>query len=96
MFGWLENILLLSLREINSSFANAYLLSTDHGMNSLGTTTGAYWSGQAVARRICQLYGLHVPDDVGEGEPSEEDLKQKDFDEGNRTPDAANLNGVAL
>ncbi|KAL2405793.1 hypothetical protein ABEF95_003928 [Exophiala dermatitidis] len=35
---------------------------------ALGTTTGAWWSGEGVARRICAKYGLDVPDDINEDE----------------------------
>ncbi|EHY53593.1 hypothetical protein ABEF92_004743 [Exophiala dermatitidis] len=55
---------------------------------ALGTTTGAWWSGEGVARRICAKYGLDVPDDVNEneaglGQPAEtsgQTLQKKDLD----------------
>ncbi|KKY27629.1 putative flavin containing amine oxidase [Phaeomoniella chlamydospora] len=31
---------------------------------ALGTTTGAYWAGEAVAKRLCKLWGLEIPADV--------------------------------
>lgn len=34
---------------------------------ALGTTTGAYWAGEAVARRICDLYDIAVPMDDDDG-----------------------------
>ena len=59
---------------------------------ALGTTTGAWWSGEAVARRVCQKYGLKVPD---------KDLDQmngqvKDVEAKHERPDAAQMNGLAL
>ena len=33
---------------------------------ALGTTTGAYWSGEGVARRICKKWGRVVVEDAGE------------------------------
>lgn len=30
---------------------------------ALGTTTGAFWSGEGIARRIAKRYGLDIPDD---------------------------------
>lgn len=33
---------------------------------AMGTTTGAYWSGEGVARRIAQQYGLAVPHDASD------------------------------
>ena len=32
---------------------------------ALGTTTGAYWSGEGVARRICGKWGVEVAEDEG-------------------------------
>ncbi|KIW93589.1 uncharacterized protein Z519_06194 [Cladophialophora bantiana CBS 173.52] len=31
---------------------------------ALGTTTGAWWSGEGVARRICTKWGISVPEDA--------------------------------
>lgn len=44
---------------------------------ALGTTTGAYWSGEGAARRICAFYGMEVVDggDERDGESTEEALK---------------------
>ena len=64
---------------------------------ALGTTTGAYWAGEGVGRRICRSYGRYVQGDTpfeeevveGEGEAQKKDLASK-------APDAAELNGVAL
>lgn len=33
---------------------------------ALGTSTGAYWSGEAVGRRIAQKFGLKKADDSSE------------------------------
>ena len=30
------------------------------------TVTGAYWSGEGVAKRIARAYGLHAGDDRGD------------------------------
>lgn len=62
---------------------------------ALGTTTGAYWSGEGVARRIVSLYdGLVCP------EEDDDDKKERDV-EMKKVPnlekrDAANMNGIAL
>ena len=61
---------------------------------ALGTTTGAWWSGEGVARRICNAYGLTVPEDVAVPENGEDVGVRKQLDIGN--PDAANLNGLAI
>jgi hypothetical protein len=61
---------------------------------ALGTTTGAWWSGEGVARRICNAYGLAVPEDVMVPENGESVGIKKQLDSGN--PDAANLNGLAI
>lgn len=70
---------------------------------ALGTTTGAWWSGEGVARRICAAYGLdvHVPEDASsktittsDGLDLENDKKKKYLDASNAN--AANLAGLAL
>jgi hypothetical protein len=70
---------------------------------ALGTTTGAYWAGEGVARRICQEYGLTMPVEDAEeegngvavgGEVRVEDVRPKEV--GREKGDAANLNGLAL
>jgi hypothetical protein len=60
---------------------------------ALGTTTGAWWSGEGVARRLCEVYGLAVPPDVSSA-PEDDATKRKDLD--SAKPDAANLNGLAI
>lgn len=57
---------------------------------ALGTTTGAWWSGEGVARRVCDMYGIRVPEEIG----LEERVEKKDLD--TKKPDAANLSGLAL
>jgi hypothetical protein len=32
---------------------------------ALGTTTGAYWSGEGVARRVCGKWGVNIVEDEG-------------------------------
>ncbi|EXJ77154.1 hypothetical protein A1O3_10312 [Capronia epimyces CBS 606.96] len=66
---------------------------------ALGTTTGAWWSGEGVARRICAAYGVDVPEDAMAsamaitGHPDlEEEKKVLDASK----PDAANLAGLAI
>jgi hypothetical protein len=60
---------------------------------ALGTTTGAYWSGEGVARRIVGLYdGLEIVEEERVG-VDEEKLTKVPSVEG---PDAANLNGLAI
>jgi hypothetical protein len=70
---------------------------------ALGTTTGAYWAGEGVARRICHKYGLPTPAEDGEedgngivggGTVGVEGLKPKEVD--GAKEHAANLNGLAL
>ncbi|KAK5304874.1 hypothetical protein LTR99_003940 [Exophiala xenobiotica] len=61
---------------------------------ALGTTTGAWWSGEGVARRICDTYALAVPEDVAVPEDGESVGLKKQLDSEN--PDAANLNGLAI
>jgi hypothetical protein len=67
---------------------------------ALGTTTGAYWAGEGVARRICRAYGVTMPVEI-EGEieieiEMVEDDGVEDEDAVEVTPDGANLNGIAL
>lgn len=59
---------------------------------ALGTTTGAYWAGEGVARRICGEYGIPVP--VEDEEVGMKEVRVKDVESVRR--DAANLNGMAL
>ena len=67
---------------------------------ALGTTTGAYWAGEGVAKRICGAYGIRVPveqEEGEEGEEMEEEVKvapPKMMEKERR--DAANWNGLAL
>lgn len=59
---------------------------------ALGTTTGAWWSGEGVARRICAAHGIPVL--LDDGVPLDEEGKKKELDE--KAPDAANLAGLAI
>lgn len=61
---------------------------------ALGTTTGAWWSGEGVARRICTGYGLNVPEDVAVPEDGEEVGEKKNLN--SKKADAANLHGLAI
>jgi hypothetical protein len=70
---------------------------------ALGTTTGAYWAGEGVARRICREYGLTMPVEdreedgngaVVDGKVGVEGVRPKEVGSGKRG--AANLNGLAL
>lgn len=61
---------------------------------ALGTTTGAYWSGEGVARRIAALYdALEVDEEVAGSGVDEEAAKKMPSVE---KKDAANVNGLAL
>jgi hypothetical protein len=68
----------------------------------LGTTTGARWSGEAVARRICGKYGMAVTRDADVTmDIGSEDVKsvdgevmKKELDK--EKMDGANLSVVAL
>ncbi|KZF24139.1 FAD/NAD(P)-binding domain-containing protein [Xylona heveae TC161] len=55
---------------------------------ALGTVTGAYWSGEGVARRILQRYNIA---DIDSHVPIEAKAKNKD-----QIPDAAQLHGLGL
>jgi hypothetical protein len=57
---------------------------------ALGTTTGAYWAGEGVARRICRAYGVAVPVEA------EIEMVGDDGVENGMRPDVVNLNGLAL
>jgi len=59
---------------------------------ALATTTGAYWAGEGVARRICAAYGRSVPEDAVDGEGLNETEKKV----ANRGADAVDLNGFPL
>ena len=59
---------------------------------ALGTTTGAYWAGEGVARRICGLYGLDTSKEVDGVIP--DDLLTKDLRADKH--DAPHINGIAL
>ncbi len=62
---------------------------------ALGTTTGAYWSGEAVARRIVKLYdALEVSEEVAGRDIDSQEMKKEMPSVGER--DAANANGLAL
>lgn len=61
---------------------------------ALGTTTGAWWSGEGVARRICKAYGLPVPQDAMQSQAVDESALKKDLDA--VKADAANLSGLAI
>ena len=72
---------------------------------ALGTTTGAYWAGEGVARRICAAYGVEVPAEAGEeGEGVEGKVevastvaeRREKERERERSDAAANVNGLAL
>lgn len=60
---------------------------------ALGTTTGAYWSGEAVASRICARYGVVKVEDADEAEQRDH---KKDVAALKENGDAANLNGLAI
>lgn len=60
---------------------------------ALGTTTGAYWSGEAVAKRICAQYGI---DQVGDDDTVEAEGRRKDVSTLRMNGDAANMNGLAI
>ena len=60
---------------------------------ALGTTTGAYWSGEAVASRICARYGVVKVEDPDELDQQEH---KKDIAAVKENGDAANLNGLAI
>jgi Flavin containing amine oxidoreductase len=72
---------------------------------ALGTTTGAYWAGEGVARRICRAYGVAVPAEVeieiemvgddGVEDDNVVEVRLNGVENGMR-PDVANLNGIAL
>jgi hypothetical protein len=57
---------------------------------ALGTTTGAWWSGEGVAKRICARYGLRAPEDADGYDHAERK------DPTVRSGNAANLNGLAI
>ncbi|KIX96326.1 uncharacterized protein Z520_08104 [Fonsecaea multimorphosa CBS 102226] len=64
---------------------------------ALGTTTGAWWSGEGVARRICTKWGINVPGDAAVEENGNAvvlDVKKKELDKDKA--DAANLSGLAI
>ena len=68
----------------------------------LGTTTGAYWAGEAVARRICRAYDIDVvPEGEGAGADNGEETEvarmtaMEKEEKGGRW-DAGNVNGLAL
>jgi monoamine oxidase len=73
---------------------------------ALGTTTGAWWSGEAVARRLCGKYGVEVPAEKWEQEQQDglntlgvngvngEEAGKKDLDK--KKIDGANLSGLAI
>ncbi|KAK5062974.1 hypothetical protein LTR84_005050 [Exophiala bonariae] len=60
---------------------------------ALGTTTGAYWSGEAVAGRILARYGVEKVEDE---ETFEQYGQRKDVSGQKNGADAANLNGLAV
>lgn len=64
---------------------------------ALGTTTGAYWSGEGVARRIVALYDeLKIADEHGAEKGLDvEGEKMKKMPTSEKR-DAANINGLAL
>ncbi|OAL39194.1 hypothetical protein AYO20_01512 [Fonsecaea nubica] len=66
---------------------------------ALGTTTGAWWSGEGVARRICAKWGMKVPGDATaaaeeNGTTGVQGAKKKELDKDRA--DAANLSGLAI
>lgn len=60
---------------------------------ALGTTTGAYWSGEAVAGRICARYGIEKVEDE---DTVEQHVHKKNVASLRDDGDAANLNGLAI
>ncbi|RVX72118.1 hypothetical protein B0A52_04716 [Exophiala mesophila] len=60
---------------------------------AIGTTTGAYWSGAAVARRICSSYGI-LMNEAGDALENIGLEKKKGLEDGKA--DAANLDGLAI
>ncbi|OAP55418.1 hypothetical protein AYL99_10391 [Fonsecaea erecta] len=76
---------------------------------ALGTTTGAWWSGEAVARRICSKWAINVPGEAAvngsaelvQQQQQQQDLLEKETKMKKKTldkdkPDAANLSGLAI
>ncbi|KIW62426.1 hypothetical protein PV04_10600 [Phialophora macrospora] len=71
---------------------------------ALGTTTGAWWSGEAVARRVCRKYGVEVAEEDKQDQQdglglevngiNGEEAGKKELDK-NRL-DGANLSGLAI
>lgn len=64
---------------------------------ALGTTTGAFWSGEGVARRICQKYGIEIAEEEDaafEVNGVDGKLGKKDLDK--ERIDGANLSGLAI
>ncbi|ETI20288.1 hypothetical protein G647_08322 [Cladophialophora carrionii CBS 160.54] len=68
---------------------------------ALGTTTGAWWSGEAVARRVCRKYGLAVVEEGGtvavdrvNGVVTGPEAGKKELDK--KRMDGANLSGLAI
>lgn len=59
---------------------------------ALGTTTGAYWSGEGLARRIVAMYDALEADGEEEEEEKAVGKKKPSVEE----TDAANMNGLAL
>ena len=45
---------------------------------AMGTTTGAYWSGERVARGIGHMYGLDIPVDEFGFEECMKEVREKD------------------
>lgn len=60
---------------------------------ALGTTTGAYWSGEGVATDICERYGIAKAEDPGE---VDQQAQKKDVAAAKEKGDAVNLNGLAI
>ncbi|KAJ9614559.1 hypothetical protein H2200_002696 [Cladophialophora chaetospira] len=64
---------------------------------ALGTTTGAWWSGEGVARRICKKYGIDVAkeeDAALEVNGVNGEIGKKELDK--EKMDGANLSGLAI
>jgi len=62
---------------------------------ALGTTTGAYWSGEGIATDICERYGIAKAEDPSEVE-NQAQKKDKDIEAARENGDGVSLNGFAI
>ena len=66
---------------------------------ALGTVTGAWWSGEAVGRRVAAMYGLggeSLESRNGERGAAGVDMNASGTLDGEKVRDGGSLNGVAL